>query len=150
LSTPSGKRCFCLSRGSELSSLPRLRILGTFASGLSSRLLASVSRTCKCRVIRTERGTVLAADDQAHLRSPRSTLSGSRTTGSWHSRRPPLPGSRRKQSSCISQCRLCPRFTVAPKITQCPYPVTVHSVGKRYVSLKSATCEPDEFGISLA
>src|SRR5437899_9077396 len=52
----SGKRYFCLSRGSELSSLPRLRIPGTFANGLSSRLLASVSRTCKSQLIRTETG----------------------------------------------------------------------------------------------
>src|SRR5208282_6545044 len=65
---PSGKRCFCLSRGSELSSLPRLRILGTFANGFSSRLLTSVSRTWKCQVIRTETGMVLAADDQARHR----------------------------------------------------------------------------------
>ena len=52
----SGKRYFCLSRGSELSSLPRLRIPGTFANGLSSRLLASVSRTCKSQLIRRETG----------------------------------------------------------------------------------------------
>jgi hypothetical protein len=65
LVTPSGKRCFCLSRGSELSSLPRLRILGTFANGSCSRLLAIVSRTCKCQLIRTETG-IVAADDQAH------------------------------------------------------------------------------------
>src|SRR6266576_3032283 len=58
----SGKRYFCLSRGSELSSLPRLRIPGTLANGLSSRLLASVSRRCTSLLSRTETGIVLSAD----------------------------------------------------------------------------------------
>src|SRR5208283_1366149 len=62
----SGNRCSCLSRGWELSSLPRPRILGTFANGWSSRLVASARRTCKSQLIRTETGIVLAADDQAY------------------------------------------------------------------------------------
>ena len=39
-----GKMCFCLSRGSEPSSLPRLRILGTCANGFSSRLVGTQKR----------------------------------------------------------------------------------------------------------
>ena len=61
-----GEQVLLFSRGWELSSLPRPRILGTFANGFSSRLLASVRRTCKCQLIRTETGIVLAADDHAH------------------------------------------------------------------------------------
>ncbi len=74
LSTPSGKRCFCLSKGSELSSLPRLRIPGTFANGFSYRLSESISRTCKCRGIRMETDIVLA--DEPDLESYRATLLG--------------------------------------------------------------------------
>src|SRR5260370_32880073 len=69
---PSGKRCFCLSRGWELSSLPRPRIPGTFANGSGFRLAENVSRTWKCSAIRTETDIVLAADDQAHLTGHRA------------------------------------------------------------------------------
>src|SRR5208283_2045226 len=57
---------------SELSSLPRLRIPGTFANGWIFRWAAIIDRTCKCRVIRTERGILLSTDDQAHLTSHRA------------------------------------------------------------------------------
>src|SRR5208337_375402 len=61
-----GEEVLCLSRGSALSSLPRLRIPGTFANGFISLLLANIRRKCKWRVNLTETGIVLAPDDQAH------------------------------------------------------------------------------------
>lgn len=95
------------------------------ANGLTFRLLASVSRTCKCQLIRPEAGIVLAADDQAHrtghragcrviarqetgIRGPRSTGSPTQVKSGF------LP----TESSAHGYCHF------VPKQLQCPHTVT--------------------------